>query len=59
MIEFTVDYPGNYVLVDHALTRIDRGAWGVLKVTGSKDKISSVTFFIQFLNIGFVKNTTI
>jgi len=25
-------------LVDHALTRIDRGAWGVLKVTGGKDK---------------------
>jgi nitrite reductase (NO-forming) len=38
MIEFTIDYPGNYVLVDHALTRIDRGAWGVLKVTGRKNK---------------------
>ncbi|GFO71220.1 nitrite reductase (NO-forming) [Bathymodiolus japonicus methanotrophic gill symbiont] len=37
MVEFQVDYPGNYVLVDHALTRIDRGAWGVLKVTGKKD----------------------
>ena len=37
MVEFQVDYPGNYVLVDHALTRIDRGAWGVLKVTGEKD----------------------
>ncbi len=33
MVEFTVDYPGNYVLVDHALARVDRGAWGVLKVT--------------------------
>ena len=37
MVEFQVDYPGNYVLVDHALTRIDRGAWGVLNVTGEKD----------------------
>ncbi len=37
MIEFSVDYPGNYILVDHALTRIDRGAWGVLTVTGPKN----------------------
>ncbi len=37
VVEFQVDYPGDYVLVDHALTRIDRGAWGVLKVTGSKN----------------------
>ena len=33
MVEFKVDYPGNYVLVDHALARIDRGAWGVLNVS--------------------------
>jgi len=37
MIEFKVDYPGNYVLVDHALARTDRGAWGILNVTGAKD----------------------
>ncbi len=37
MIEFKVDYPGHYVLVDHALARTDRGAWGVLNVTGTKD----------------------
>ena len=37
MVEFQVDYPGNYVLVDHALTRIDRGAWGILNVTGKKN----------------------
>lgn len=34
MVEFTVDYPGDYVLVDHALMRTDKGAWGVLTVTG-------------------------
>jgi len=34
IVEFTVDYPGNYVLVDHALMRTDKGAWGILKVTG-------------------------
>ena len=37
MVEFTVEYPGNFVLVDHALARVDRGAWGVLHVTGEAD----------------------
>lgn len=37
MVEFMVDYPGNYVLVDHALSRLDRGAWGVLRVDGVAD----------------------
>jgi len=37
MVEFKVDYPGNYVLVDHALSRLDRGAWGVLRVEGDVD----------------------
>ncbi len=37
MVEFTVEYPGNYVLVDHALARVDRGAWGVLHVEGEAD----------------------
>ena len=37
IVEFTVDYPGKYVLVDHALMRTDKGAWGVLTVTGAAD----------------------
>jgi nitrite reductase (NO-forming) len=37
VVEFKVDYPGNYVLVDHALSRLDRGAWGVLHVEGAAD----------------------
>ncbi len=37
IVEFTVDYPGNYILVDHALMRTDKGAWGVLEVTGDKN----------------------
>ncbi len=37
MIELTLDYPGNYALVDHALTRVDRGAWGILSVSGKKN----------------------
>ncbi len=37
IVEFKVDYPGKYVLVDHALMRTDKGAWGILEVTGEKD----------------------
>jgi nitrite reductase (NO-forming) len=37
MVEFQVDYPGSFVLVDHALARVDRGAWGVLQVEGPAD----------------------
>jgi len=37
MVEFKLDYPGDYVLVDHALTRVDRGAWGVIHVTGKEN----------------------
>jgi nitrite reductase (NO-forming) len=37
VVDFTLREPGNYVLVDHALARIDRGAWGVLHVTGPAD----------------------
>ncbi|MCK5872668.1 MAG: nitrite reductase, copper-containing [Methylococcales bacterium] len=38
MVELQLDVPGNYALVDHALTRVDRGAWGILNVTGDEDK---------------------
>lgn len=34
VVEFGLDMPGQYVLVDHALARVDRGAWGTLNVTG-------------------------
>lgn len=37
MVEFKTEYPGNYMLVDHALSRLDRGAWGVLHVEGEAD----------------------
>lgn len=37
MVEFRADYPGKYILVDHALSRLDRGAWGVLNVAGEAD----------------------
>ncbi|MBU6431519.1 MAG: nitrite reductase, copper-containing [Patescibacteria group bacterium] len=35
-VEFEV--PGNYILVDHALARMDRGAWGTIKVDGPENK---------------------
>lgn len=34
MVEFTADVPGTYVLVDHALARLDKGAWGTLEIVG-------------------------
>lgn len=32
--EFVADVPGTYVLVDHALARLDKGAWGTLQIVG-------------------------
>jgi len=37
MVEFKVDYPGKYLLVDHALSRAGKGLVGALEVTGEKD----------------------
>lgn len=34
IVEFTPEVPGNYMLVDHALARLDKGAWGMIKVEG-------------------------
>ena len=36
--EFGLEVPGNYILVDHALSRLDRGAWGIIKVEGPENK---------------------
>jgi nitrite reductase (NO-forming) len=35
--EFKVEYPGHYILVDHALSRVGKGAAAILTVTGPKD----------------------
>ncbi len=37
MVEFNVDYPGRYILVDHALARLEKGLVGFLYVTGEAD----------------------
>jgi nitrite reductase (NO-forming) len=34
IVEFKLDVPGNYILVDHALSRLERGLVGILQVEG-------------------------
>jgi nitrite reductase (NO-forming) len=36
-VDFKVEVPGNYILVDHALSRAERGLAGMLEVTGPKN----------------------
>ena len=36
MVEFGVEVPGDYVLVDHALSRAERGLVGILQVSGAE-----------------------
>ena len=36
IVEFTVDVPGKYLMVDHALARMNKGAWAVLEVEGEE-----------------------
>lgn len=38
IVEFTVDTPGKFLLVDHALARMNKGAWAVLDVSGAEQK---------------------
>ena len=37
MVEFALEVPGNYILVDHALARLQRGLAGFLVVEGPED----------------------
>src|SRR5690554_3019569 len=37
IVEFKVDVPGNYTLVDHALSRAEKGLAGTLVVTGDEN----------------------
>lgn len=37
MVEFKVDYPGRYILVDHSLSRAEKGLTGFLDVAGKAD----------------------
>ena len=37
VVEFKLQVPGNYMLVDHALTRVERGLVGILQVDGPQN----------------------
>lgn len=37
IVEFKCEVPGDYVLVDHSIFRIDKGALGILSVTGNEN----------------------
>jgi len=37
IVEFKTEVPGTYILVDHALARLDKGAWGTLIVNGEEN----------------------
>jgi nitrite reductase (NO-forming) len=37
IVEFRIDVPGRYILVDHALSRAERGLVGFLEVTGTEN----------------------
>ncbi len=40
IVEFKVDVPGTFILVDHSLTRaFNKGALGMLKVNGAEDRV--------------------
>jgi nitrite reductase (NO-forming) len=34
IVEFVIDVPGDYLLVDHSIFRIDKGAIGLISATG-------------------------
>lgn len=38
IVEFKVDVPGKYIIVDHALSRSERGAWGTMEAMGEENK---------------------
>ena len=37
VVDLTFEVPGSYVMVDHALSRVDRGAAGIIEVTGEQN----------------------
>jgi nitrite reductase (NO-forming) len=39
MVEFRADVPGTYMLVDHSILRVDKGALGMLQVSGTATPI--------------------
>lgn len=38
IVEAKFEVPGKYIIVDHALARMERGAWGTVEVSGEPNK---------------------
>ncbi|MCE9585322.1 multicopper oxidase domain-containing protein [Candidatus Nomurabacteria bacterium] len=38
IVELKLDVPGKYLIVDHALARMNKGAWAILEVSGPEQK---------------------
>lgn len=54
IVEFTLDVPGKYLLVDHALARMNKGAWAVLDVKGPANH----SIFQEITNVSNLENNT-
>jgi len=54
IVEFTLNKPGDYLLVDHALTRIEKGALGILHVVAAPEPstILLAVFGLMGLTLG-------
>jgi nitrite reductase (NO-forming) len=37
IVDVALEVPGNYVLLDHSISRTDKGAWGILQATGKEN----------------------
>lgn len=46
-VDISLEVPGNYVLVDHALRWVERGLAGILKTTGRRIRMSSTPRWIS------------
>ncbi len=44
MVEFKTEVPGKYILVDHALSRLEKGLAGILTVNGKETKATKEIF---------------
>ena len=44
MVEFKTEVPGRYILVDHALSRLEKGLAGILTVNGKETKATKAIF---------------
>lgn len=60
IVEFVAEVPGNIVLVDHALARMNKGAWAIIEVEGEArpDIYAPTDKFIQKSADEFVESSS-